>query len=93
MTTISNKRYSKPAQPYARDLHTEADRSHDPIPGRHHVTEIVIDEVEDAMVSKYAFALALFGMTPLIVFLVVHYFFPDLLLFLEAQHNDRNAPY
>lgn len=83
MTTILNRRYSKTTQPRVRYRHTETDRSQNPIPDRRHVTQIAVEEKEAAMVAKYVFALALLGITPLVVFLFIHYFNPDLLLFLD----------
>jgi len=45
-------------------------------------TRAVTDDEELELVKKYVFALALVGIAPLSLFLTVHYFFPDLLLFL-----------
>ena len=59
-------------------------RWHDRTPDRHRTTQIVANEEEMAFVAKGGFALAILGVTPLIVFLILYYFCPDLLRFLDA---------
>jgi hypothetical protein len=83
MTTILNRMHTKTTRPRFRCRRSNTDRSRDPISDRRHVTQIAADEEEAAMVAKYAFAIALLGITPLFAFLIIYYFFPDLLLFLD----------
>lgn len=82
MTAILNKKLKKTTLPRVCYRHTGTDRSYDRILDRRHVAQIAAEEEEAATVAKYTLALPL-GITPLIVFLFMHYFFPDLLLLLD----------
>lgn len=83
MTAILNKKLKKTTLPRVCYRHTGTDRSYDRILDRRHVAQIAAEEEEAATVAKYTLALPLLGITPLIVFLFMHYFFPDLLLLLD----------
>lgn len=61
-------------RPQLHDRRDAISRSHDRNPDRRHVTQIAAEEEEMALVARYVFALAFLGITPLIVFLISHYF-------------------
>jgi hypothetical protein len=78
---LSDERANTP-QPFCH-FHAAVDRAHLQTPYRRRTLPLTDDE-EVAMVAKYVIALALVGMTPLIVFHIFHHLCPGLLSFLDV---------
>lgn len=74
MSAILNDERTDAKRTQVHDRPDAIGRSHDPAPDRRHVTQMVTAEEEMAFVAKSVFALAIVGITPLVLFLVIHYF-------------------
>ncbi|HRX81075.1 MAG: hypothetical protein H6821_15010 [Planctomycetaceae bacterium] len=74
MSIMLNDKRTDATRPQFHDRRDAISRSRDRTLDRRHVTQIASEDEEMTFLAKYVFTLAFLGITPLLLFIIIHYF-------------------